>query len=1269
MSYLTKPSRTTDAFASRDDAVTIERSNEQAYERPPEQSHERSHERSRERSHERSKQSTTIDDASKDIDRTPTSSSTTEIPNIDFATPRADSTAQTTEQSRSSSTDFLDASEHFHGRPWESHRALDLEGKWPGSTQESNHYSDSPEQYSQNSSQDSALPTSPPAYATNERQNELLDDAGAQFKSDLAKPRHFLLAQRALSLQSDTDTSYHTADSGYNSGRSNTSRPTDRALDFITDVTVLLARQFVRFRKSTDLLDTCITPFVSCDETLELLRSFCQLLRVRAGTTDEIAACTLVEQEIGRVARAFCEISQNPTIIVPEAEAWQEDHGHVRESQGRFRAMLESQHNIGIMSTFSPLSASNYDTALAFVTEGEEFIWVISELCITQSNMSTGPEMLKVRNALVDSICWKHEEGCSITLEWCLRTFLKEQYPSVDTPTLDDCIAYCGMGDEIEAVFVRDYMARMWPVIGEQLLSTLKTAVSMKEDSKSVEPLPTPMNNASLRLKSRDGHLEATIHGSPIAQLQFAEALVWLGAACRASPHASTAYCAANLARSARKAEMKVSYSYTLIDIPPPACEKQSGLLSRSPATTTKAPGIDDRPASAFCWLSLVRNPSVALGYPVVRRKNNERGLEIPLAILITIATANRAAIFNCVTVIKSFCSMLVATRHVDGSACWHYIFDDPLKPASYSKAPSCTTEDTRGVFETLQDSRHFVGWSNVTTTSIGTKDCSYDIGHTGTNYSQAGLGFDGVTVSASKYISVATKIVPGIKDTVLFHRVPDNYRMQLKSAETMRVVLYDVPTSRAWLVDGAEALLYLSRAYLSSHHVTSAERRRSLRLVQAFTHRSEAVSVDNTASGVLLESGNRTLDLDQDDDCPDLNQRAGSNKQASSNIMPYQHLVAHFYELLAEIQGHFDLMHRSQKLNIGPVRNWGVNTLEGVDFADLVKLHTVIKPRTITLQESAKMWLPMTEHMSAMHLFGSGFGEVIKAPHTCAGYRQVPYGLDLLASSARLLNTVAAQLGGGHAHSLRIAGKAWWNMPLEVFEHKACCASSPQSTKSKLSPHHVLQPEDWHPWPPRVPRSSSLSEYLNLFPSAAVILGSKARVSKTPVVRPTIETNGSIWPTQAVGLRPAQSSATSTDMTTLARSLTSSLGAGYASTAATSVQASPASRTQNYEESEKECDSGDLNDAPYDDSNNDRGQDLRDVSMEALWAEIARRAPSSFKEIEVIGEDRSQLKRAGDEPVAERPSKIRRLSAEEPQLWRRSRVADLGEQFRMGAG
>ncbi|KAK3674780.1 hypothetical protein LTR78_005502 [Recurvomyces mirabilis] len=107
--------------------------------------------------------------------------------------------------------------------------------------------------------------------------------------------------------------------------------------------------------------------------------------------------------------RSFCEILQDPTVLVPEANAWQEDHGYAWESRNRFRAMLEGMDDTKIMSTFSPLSARRYKAALAFVAEGDEVKGLISELCITTSNTPTGPEMLKLRTTLVDSMIYLPE--------------------------------------------------------------------------------------------------------------------------------------------------------------------------------------------------------------------------------------------------------------------------------------------------------------------------------------------------------------------------------------------------------------------------------------------------------------------------------------------------------------------------------------------------------------------------------------------------------------------------------------------------------------------------------------------------------------------------------------------------------------------------------------------------------------------------------------------------------------------------------------------
>jgi len=167
--------------------------------------------------------------------------------------------------------------------------------------------------------------------------------------------------------------------------------------------------------------------------------------------------------------------------------------------------------------------------------------------------------------------------------------------------------------------------------------------------------------------------------------------------------------------------------------------------------------------------------------------------------------------------------------------------------------------------------------------------------------------------------------------------------------------------------------------------------------------------------------------------------------------------------------------------------------------------------------------------------------------------------------------------------------------------------------------------------------------------------------------MRPTIEADSSTWPTQATRLSTVQSSATNTDTNGFALSLTSSLGAGHASTANTSLQSSPASRTPKCEENEIECESDSLHTLSHVESNDCRTfryQDLGDVSIDAMQAEIAQRKPPILQKHEGMDEDHSRLKRAGDEHSAERPHKYRRLQSQRPQARRRSGVTDLREQY-----
>jgi hypothetical protein len=155
------------------------------------------------------------------------------------------------------------------------------------------------------------------------------------------------------------------------------------------------------------------------------------------------------------------------------------------------------------------------------------------------------------------------------------------------------------------------------------------------------------------------------------------------------------------------------------------------------------------------------------------------------------------------------------------------------------------------------------------------------------------GYKLDGITISVSKYVGISGKIVRSGKDARVNFSMPEIYERQLDHAEyNMRTVFYDTEDRRAWLLPGDEALLYLSRAYLSSRH--SPRRRFSKELSAAFVHRQPGQS----AYSVLTNPANTGLDIYPESARNSPTTAVGSIKE---DRIRFQHIVSHFFEVLWE--------------------------------------------------------------------------------------------------------------------------------------------------------------------------------------------------------------------------------------------------------------------------------------------------------------------------------------------------------------------------------
>lgn len=69
----------------------------------------------------------------------------------------------------------------------------------------------------------------------------------------------------------------------------------------------------------------------------------------------------------------------------------------------------------------------------------------------------------------------------------------------------------------------------------------------------------------------------------------------------------------------------------------------------------------------------------------------------------------------------------------------------------------------------------------------------------------------DKVSISGGKIINAGVTFARGIKDTPLYLKRAMAYEQEIHDAGNVQVVLYDMADKRAWLVDGACALLHLT--------------------------------------------------------------------------------------------------------------------------------------------------------------------------------------------------------------------------------------------------------------------------------------------------------------------------------------------------------------------------------------------------------------------------------------------------------------------------
>lgn len=120
-------------------------------------------------------------------------------------------------------------------------------------------------------------------------------------------------------------------------------------------------------------------------------------------------------------------------------------------------------------------------------------------------------------------------------------------------------------------------------------------------------------------------------------------------------------------------------------------------------------------PNPGKCWTHLFCNPILVKGYPIPRRPEIGKGLEMSLQMMAQLACARKITNISGTFVLKGFSTMVIPTRRYQDITYWHVVFNEDGSHISYSDGivKEVLRFYPKGLSVTdVQNSRHVVGWS-----------------------------------------------------------------------------------------------------------------------------------------------------------------------------------------------------------------------------------------------------------------------------------------------------------------------------------------------------------------------------------------------------------------------------------------------------------------------------------------------------------------------------------------------------------------------------
>ncbi|MDI1489583.1 MAG: hypothetical protein OHK93_000780 [Ramalina farinacea] len=420
--------------------------------------------------------------------------------------------------------------------------------------------------------------------------------------------------------------------------------------------------------------------------------------------------------------------------------------------------------------------------------------------------------------------------------------------------------------------------------------------------------------------------------------------------------------------------------------------------------------------AEQSCWVPLFANPTIAQGFPVRRRDNEEQGIEIPLEMMAALGGARHMTNYEGGLVLKGFSTMFVPVKRYRKSVQWHMIFDRQGNRLSYRELQGLSSNRVlldQLTQECVRGARAFLGWWKAAEIHLGTREAAYgSIDWSPAKKVGRPIKFSGAEIGFQWMFTGKLSFKLGAKDGNFHFSHERPFRQLIKCAKDTPITLYDLQDRRAWLVPALDVMLHIvhTRHHLAPYQIGG----RTVELPAA------APQGGRSAEDAILE--NQKLPIDE------------ANGPCAKGYS-FKDAIIDLWSQIERLMEKEDLLGGASGLTL---RGTTRNKLHGWEFMSLVHEKNY-RQKEALIEKSSGGWVDLIDDIDTLVLMGTGFGDIIRPvseiSRLCRRWSSLPEGKDYLAANIPIMEVLYAEAGSRTSRKHLSTNHLQWHRGSTLFE------------------------------------------------------------------------------------------------------------------------------------------------------------------------------------------------------------------------------------------